>query len=122
MADARTEQVAAAREERFLALLRAGGGPEVGASLFGQDAPASDGLLRPMTAPSPPRVGRHLRDFLWRMAWRAWQLTRQLSGDDAYERYLEHMARAHPGQAPMSPAEHYKFRQDEKWNRLSRCC
>ena len=52
----------------------------------------------------------------------AWRLTRQLSGDDAYERYLAHVARFHPGEVPMTRAEHFAFRQNEKWNRLSRCC
>jgi uncharacterized short protein YbdD (DUF466 family) len=45
-----------------------------------------------------------------------------VSGDDAYERYLEHLARFHPGEAPMSRAEHFRIRQDQKWSRISRCC
>jgi uncharacterized short protein YbdD (DUF466 family) len=51
-----------------------------------------------------------------------WRFLRQASGDDAYERYLEHMAGAHPGAAAMSRSQYFRFRQDEKWNRITRCC
>jgi uncharacterized short protein YbdD (DUF466 family) len=59
---------------------------------------------------------------LWRELRRAWRFLRQVSGDDAYERYLEHAARFHPGEEPMSRAEHFRIRQEQKWSRVSRCC
>jgi uncharacterized short protein YbdD (DUF466 family) len=58
----------------------------------------------------------------WRKLWQAWRYLREVSGDDAYERYLVHLAHAHPGQTPMTRAEHFKLRQEQKWSRLSRCC
>lgn len=62
------------------------------------------------------------RSFLWRGLWLVWQFLRQVSGDDAYERYLEHVARMHPGETPMTRAEHFRSCQERKWNRVSRCC
>jgi uncharacterized short protein YbdD (DUF466 family) len=58
----------------------------------------------------------------WRLARTAWTLLRQVSGDDAYERYREHMLQAHPGSAVMSRSAYYRFRMEQKWNRLTRCC
>ncbi|MGR9108534.1 MAG: YbdD/YjiX family protein [Gammaproteobacteria bacterium] len=56
-----------------------------------------------------------------------WQALRTLSGDNAYERYLESHARRHtnegaPGCTALSKAEFYRQRQEDKWNRLNRCC
>ena len=57
-----------------------------------------------------------------------WQTVRQLSGEDAYERYLQHHARQHQGQEggachpPLSKAAFYKQWQDDKWNGVKRCC
>jgi uncharacterized short protein YbdD (DUF466 family) len=46
---------------------------------------------------------------------------RAVSGDDAYERYLEHHARAHAG-APLSRRAFYAERERAKWSGISRCC
>jgi uncharacterized short protein YbdD (DUF466 family) len=57
-----------------------------------------------------------------------WQTVRQLSGDDAYERYLRHYANQHQGQGdlpchpPLSKDAFYKQWQDDKWNGVKRCC
>ena len=51
-----------------------------------------------------------------------WQYLRQVSGDDAYERYLAHHRQAHPGEVPMTQEQYFKKRQDEKWSKVSRCC
>ena len=51
-----------------------------------------------------------------------WQSLRQVSGDDAYERYLAHHRQAHPGEAPMTQEQYFRKRQDEKWSKVSRCC
>lgn len=47
---------------------------------------------------------------------------RQLSGDDAYERYLEHHSQAHPGAPPLSPRSFFKQEQERKWKGVRRCC
>ena len=62
---------------------------------------------------------------LWRYAGavlqRAWRLLRALSGDDAYERYLEHM-RAHQPQAKvMSRREYYRYLAQQR-GKQDRCC
>ena len=46
---------------------------------------------------------------------------RTLSGDDAYERYLTHPARAHEG-PPLSRRAFYAAREAAKWSGISRCC
>ncbi len=51
-----------------------------------------------------------------------WRATRQLSGDDAYERYLRHHSACHPGTAPLSPKEYFALRQQQQWNDIKRCC
>ena len=53
---------------------------------------------------------------------------RQLSGDDAYERYLQHYAEhlAEAGAAEIPPAlskeAFFKEWQDGKWKGVKRCC
>jgi uncharacterized short protein YbdD (DUF466 family) len=47
---------------------------------------------------------------------------RALSGDDAYERYLAHHARAHEGAAPLTRRAFYAAREAAKWGGISRCC
>lgn len=58
----------------------------------------------------------------WRGLRVAWHFVRQVSGDDAYERYLAHMRRAHPAQPAMVRSDYYRFRLEQKWNRITRCC
>ena len=53
---------------------------------------------------------------------RCWQAIRQLSGDDAYERYLAHHAACHADTAPLSHKEHFRRREREKWQGVRRCC
>ena len=52
----------------------------------------------------------------------AWSVVRSLSTDDAYDRYLAHHARAHPGARPLSRRAFYMRQQQEKWTGVSRCC
>lgn len=49
-------------------------------------------------------------------------LLRQLSGDDAYERYLAHHAQAHNDETPLTRCEFFKQEQERKWNGVRRCC
>lgn len=51
-----------------------------------------------------------------------WQLLRDLSDDNAYEKYLEHHQAHHPEQSIMSKREFFKNYIDEKWNGIRRCC
>ncbi len=55
-----------------------------------------------------------------------WQRIRQLSGDDAYERYLKHYAQVHAAQPdaalPLSRAAFFKQWQEQKWTGVKRCC
>jgi uncharacterized short protein YbdD (DUF466 family) len=55
-----------------------------------------------------------------------WSSIRQLSGDDAYERYLQHYSEHHQRNAeaapPLTKAQFFKVWQDKKWNGIKRCC
>ena len=57
-----------------------------------------------------------------------WRIIRRLSGDDAYEQYLEHYARYHQADEghechlPLSKADFFKQWQNEKWSGIKRCC
>jgi uncharacterized short protein YbdD (DUF466 family) len=55
-----------------------------------------------------------------------WHMIRQLSGDDAYERYLKHHAEFHANTVDASPAlsrqDFFKLWQDNKWKGINRCC
>lgn len=53
---------------------------------------------------------------------KAWCYLRQVTGDDAYERYLAHQRRSHPDQQPLTREQYFRQRQDEKWSKVSRCC
>lgn len=53
---------------------------------------------------------------------RFWRAVRQLSGDDAYERYLVQHARHHPGEQALSREEFFRQWQDGKWKGVKRCC
>jgi len=52
----------------------------------------------------------------------AWQYLRQVTGDDAYERYVAHSRQAHPGETPLTRQQYFRKRQEEKWSKVSRCC
>jgi uncharacterized short protein YbdD (DUF466 family) len=59
---------------------------------------------------------------------RCWQALRQVSGDDAYERYLAHWQASHAGAhsgeggSPMNRKEFFRAEQERKWNGVRRCC
>lgn len=50
------------------------------------------------------------------------KLIRQLSGDDAYERYLQHHTETHPELPLLNRAEFFKQEQERRWNGVRRCC
>jgi uncharacterized short protein YbdD (DUF466 family) len=50
-------------------------------------------------------------------------IVRQLSGDDAYERYLLHWQTHHADAAgPMDRKTYFRTEQERKWNGIRRCC
>ena len=51
-----------------------------------------------------------------------WQAIRQLSGDDAYERYLAHHTAHHPEEPVLDRKVFFRRWQDGKWNGVKRCC
>ena len=52
----------------------------------------------------------------------AWEYLKEISGENAYDRYLQTHAATHPGKSPITRGEFYRARQDEKFaNPGSRC-
>ncbi len=52
----------------------------------------------------------------------AWGYLKEISGENAYDRYLAVHTATHPGKTPMNRSEFYRARQDEKYNNPgSRC-
>jgi uncharacterized short protein YbdD (DUF466 family) len=66
-------------------------------------------------------IPRTLRRAVFHVLAAATGWLRAVSGDDAYERYLTHHARAHGG-PPLSRRQFYREREERKWNGISRCC
>lgn len=59
---------------------------------------------------------------LKQMLQKIWRGVRQLSGDDAYERYLEHHAVSHADTPCLSRKEFFLRREQQKWGGIKRCC
>ena len=55
-------------------------------------------------------------------ALRSWSALRAILGDDAYERYLQHMGRRHPDAEPMTRAAFQRSELERRWSQVSRCC
>jgi uncharacterized short protein YbdD (DUF466 family) len=55
---------------------------------------------------------------------RCWATLRELSGDDAYERYVAHWRAQHAASAgaPLDRGEFFKEEQRRKWEGVKRCC
>jgi uncharacterized short protein YbdD (DUF466 family) len=55
---------------------------------------------------------------------RFWTVLRELTGDDAYERYLAHWQREHAGDvvAPLDRRAFCREEQRRKWEGVRRCC
>jgi len=55
-----------------------------------------------------------------------WHLFLELSGEDAYERYLKHHVEYHANVVDARPAltrkEFYMLMQEKKWQGVNRCC
>jgi uncharacterized short protein YbdD (DUF466 family) len=53
---------------------------------------------------------------------RLWRFLREVSGDDAYERYLRHCAEKHRHLTPISRKTFFCREQARKWNGVNHCC
>ena len=54
---------------------------------------------------------------------RIWALLREVTGDDAYERYLAHWRATHTGgTTPLDRSSFYREEQRRKWDGVRRCC
>ena len=53
---------------------------------------------------------------------RWWRGLRTLTGDDAYERYMQHHARAHAACPPLSRKAFFRQEQQRRWEKINRCC
>jgi uncharacterized short protein YbdD (DUF466 family) len=51
-----------------------------------------------------------------------WQFIREVTGDDAYERYLAHHLAHHPEHKALTRRDYFRHRQEQKWSKVSRCC
>jgi len=47
---------------------------------------------------------------------------RHISGDDAYERYVQHHQHCHGAQTLLDRRAFYLAEQQRKWNGIKRCC
>jgi uncharacterized short protein YbdD (DUF466 family) len=61
-------------------------------------------------------------DELTQSLRRLWRAFRELSGDDAYGRYLAHWRAQHGLERPLSEGEFYRAALEHKWSRINRCC
>ena len=46
----------------------------------------------------------------------AWEYLKEISGENAYDRYLAVHTATHPDKPAMSRGEFYRWRQDDKYN------
>lgn len=55
---------------------------------------------------------------------KVWALLREVTGDDAYDRYLAHWRATHAaeGAAPLDRSAFYREEQRRKWDGVRRCC
>ena len=55
---------------------------------------------------------------------KVWALLREVTGDDAYERYLAHWRAAHADgtMLPLDRSSFYREEQRRKWDGVRRCC
>ena len=45
-----------------------------------------------------------------------------IEGDFAYQNYLTHLQKHHPGQQALDKKSFLKNQQKDKWNKINRCC
>lgn len=72
--------------------------------------------------PSNIRSGKSIGSSVGRVVSSAIRYIRRVSGDDAYDLYLQHHHLNHPDQLPMSRRSFYLAEQQRKWSGVKRCC
>jgi len=81
---------------------------------------------QPLRVYVPSAHGRRSRwdgaSLLWRSLYTVWHFIREVSGDDAYERYCAHQRLRHPRAPLMSRREFSAEATVRKWSGVSRCC
>jgi uncharacterized short protein YbdD (DUF466 family) len=65
-----------------------------------------------------PTGTKHVRQFLSA----GLSLLRGVTGDDAYEKYVAHMTRTAPDEAPLSARAFYQAQMEQKWSCINGCC
>jgi len=50
------------------------------------------------------------------------KMVRRISGDDAYERYVQHHGQQHHDQPLLNRRAFYLEQQQRKWSGIKRCC
>ena len=85
--------------------------------MAGLAAETTSGLHRDVALAKHP--GRRFRE-----AWKGFQaVLRAVIGAPDYERYLEHVLRAHPGECPLTREQFAARQLDRRYNRVGgRCC
>jgi uncharacterized short protein YbdD (DUF466 family) len=76
----------------------------------------------PMNKVDWPRLSQGHRKVLVKRLRVLWEFVRELSGDDAYDRYLQRHSRQHPDAKPLDKRAYFKQVQKQKWSELRRCC
>ncbi len=73
-----------------------------------------------MSEPSCPSMLDRLQQKLITF----WRGVRNATGDDAYQRYLDHWYATHKDDQtqPLGRREFFQAEQQRKWNRPNRCC
>lgn len=51
-----------------------------------------------------------------------WRAIRELSGDDAYERYIVQCASNYTDTTPLARKDFFLYQQQQKWSGIQRCC
>jgi uncharacterized short protein YbdD (DUF466 family) len=51
-----------------------------------------------------------------------WDVVRSLSGDDSYERYVQHQAQNHPDDPILERKAFFVMNLENKWGGIARCC
>ncbi len=67
-------------------------------------------------------AGKLMRCLQWFR--KCWRILREITGDDAYDRYLLHWRERHAseGGEPLSRGAFFKRETERKWNAVKRCC
>lgn len=56
---------------------------------------------------------------VWR---RFWSGLRGITGDDAYERYIDHHQARHPGEPALGRDAFFRAELERRWSQPNRCC